>query len=102
MADTKGPSRRHLLTGQLRSHHISSAVVTVLPEQQEHVRRRIESMADVEIYHEARSKMVLVLEGPDSGVIGSKLLEIAGIEGVLAANFVFEHVERISDPGERG
>ncbi len=101
MADTKRPSRRHFLTGQLRSHHISSAVVSVLPEHQEHVRRQILSMADVEIHHEARSKMVLVLEGPDSGAIGSKLIEITSLDGVLAANLVFEHVEQPAEPGER-
>ena len=43
------------------------------------------------------SKIVIVLEGPDSGVLGARLLR-SHLSGVLSANMVFEQIERIGGP----
>jgi len=103
--ETDDPTRRSFLTGrftadQAPSIHISSAVVSVLPNHCERVVRLLSGMPGVEVHHRSASKIVLVLEGPDSGVIGGRLAEIACISGVLSANMVFEQVERIADLGE--
>ena len=86
--------------GQLNVH-ISSAVVSVLPAHRENVVRLLSKMPGVEVHHQAPSKIVIVLEGPESGVIGAKLAEIAGIDGVLSANMVFEQIEQLVDLGEQ-
>ena len=80
--------------------HISSAVVSVLPACRDSVIARLATMPGVEVHHRAESKIVIVLEGPESGVIGGRLAEIAGFDGVLSANMVFEQVERLADLGE--
>ena len=80
--------------------HISSAVVSALPKHCERVARLLSEMPGVEVHHRSASKIVIVLEGPDSGVLGGRLAEIASLSGVLSANMVFEQVERIDDLGE--
>lgn len=80
--------------------HISSAVVSVLPAHRENLIKRLSEMADVEIHHCAPSKVVIVLEGPDSGAIGGRLTEIAMLDGVLSANMVFEQIESLANLGE--
>jgi len=82
------------------SVHISSAVVSVLPAHRENVIRLLSNMPGVEVHHQSPSKIVIVLEGPDSGVLGGKLAEISGLEGVLSANMVFEQIEQQADLGE--
>ncbi len=81
--------------------HISSAVVSMLPAHSERIVRLLSDMSGVEVHHRAASKVVIVLEGPDSGVVGARLAEIAVLNGVLAANMVFEQVERLADLGEQ-
>ena len=82
------------------SVHISSAVVSVLPAHRENVIRLLSNMPGVEVHHQSPSKIVIVLEGPDSGVLGGKLAEISGLEGVLSANMVFEQIEQPAELGE--
>ena len=83
------------------SVHISSAVVSVLPAHRDSVVRLLSDMPGVEVHHQAPSKIVIVLEGPETGVLGAKLAEIAGMDGVLSANMVFEQIEQLSDLGEQ-
>ena len=45
------------------------------------------------------SKIVIVMEATESGILGSRLAEIASWQGVLSANMVFEQVERLADIG---
>jgi periplasmic nitrate reductase NapD len=100
VADTS-PTRRDLLAGQLAATvHISSAVVTVLPPRREEVLARLATMDGVEVHHQSASKIVIVLEGPHSGVLGARLTEIALLDGVISANMVFEQVEQLADLGE--
>jgi nitrate reductase NapD len=97
----RNPTRRNLLTGTFPSVHISSAVVSVLPAHRENVVRLLADMDGVEVHHQSQFKIVIVLEGPDSGVLGARLAEIASIEGVLSANMVFEQIERLADLGDQ-
>jgi periplasmic nitrate reductase NapD len=104
-----GPSRRALLKGMLTprpasavgaSVHISSAVVSVLPNRREDIIGRLSMLPGVEIHHADSFKIVVVLEDSDAGAIGSRLAEIATWSGVLSANMVFELAAPLSDLGE--
>lgn len=88
-------TRRTLLSGRLQAPvvHISSAVVSVLPRHRDNVRAALAALPDVEVHHQDAAKIVIVLEGPDSGALGARLAEISGWNGVLSANMVFEQVE---------
>jgi nitrate reductase NapD len=104
-----GPSRRALLKGKLTSRsapaddaaiHISSAVVTVLPDRREEILGRLSALAGFEIHHVEAFKIVVVMEANDAGAIGGQLAEIATWNGVLSANMVFEQTTQLSDIGE--
>lgn len=78
-----------------RFHHISSAVVMCRPEQAETVSAALAIMEGVEIHGRQAGRIVVVLEGASAGELGGRLTEIAAIEGVIAANMVFEHIEEL-------
>ena len=102
------PSRRSLLLGRLDSPaqavepvvHISSAVVSILPYHRDAVLRLLADLPEFEIHHRSPSKVVIVMEASDSGVLGSCLAEISSWQGVLSANMVFEQVESLFDFGD--
>ena len=80
--------------------HISSAVVSVLPKHREEVLRMLATLPEVETHQSNASKIVIVMEAAKSGILGSRLAEIACWEGVLSANMVFEQVESSADIGD--
>ena len=80
--------------------HISSAVVSVLPDYRDQVLRMLAAMPGVETHQRDASKIVIVMEATESGILGSRLAEIATWQGVLSANMVFEQVERAADIGD--
>lgn len=80
--------------------HISSAVVSVLPNWRDKVLQMLTALPEVEVHHKDSSKIVIVLEGPESGALGARLAEIAAWDGVLSANMVFERMEKLADLGE--
>jgi nitrate reductase NapD len=80
--------------------HISSAVVSVLPEHRGEVLRMLAALPDIETHQSNASKIVIVMEAAESGSLGSRLAEIACWEGVLSANMVFEQVESLADIGD--
>ncbi|NGN42688.1 chaperone NapD [Mesorhizobium sp. CGMCC 1.15528] len=87
-------TRRGLLTaGAGDRHHISSAVVLALPERRADVAERLADMRGVEVHASEGSRIVVTIEGPTSGMLGETLTTISAIDGVLAANMVFEHAE---------
>jgi nitrate reductase NapD len=87
-------TRRDLLkVGFADRHHISSAVVLVLPERREEVSRQLARMRGVEVHAGEGSRIVITIEGPTSGKLGETLTTISVMDGVLAANMVFEHAE---------
>jgi nitrate reductase NapD len=98
-----GLTRRALLAGKVNraralpdQHCVSSAVVAVLPTREDEIAARLSAMEGVEIRARQGGKLVVLLEGPGSGAVGSLLVQIAVMEGVISANMVFEHVEAAS------
>lgn len=75
------------------THVISSAVVAVLPARREAVVETLARMDGTEVAAAEGARIVVLLEGRSSGEVGSRLAEIALLEGVVSANMVFEHVE---------
>jgi periplasmic nitrate reductase NapD len=80
--------------------HISSAVVSVLPARRDEVLRALAALPGVEIHQSDASKIVIVMEAAESGILGGRLAEIASWQGVLSANMVFEQVESPDDTGD--
>ena len=80
--------------------HISSAVVSVLPEWRDQILNALAGRPDIEIHQHDARKIVIVMEAAESGIIGGRLAEIACWQGVLSANMVFEQVERSADIGD--
>lgn len=77
----------------VQEHHISSAVVSVVPEHADDVVRKLEAMADTEVHHRTDSKIIIVLEGASENAIGGRLAEIALLDHVLSANLVYEIID---------
>ena len=87
-------TRRGLLTAALTDrHHISSAVVLAHPERRADLSERLAAMRGVEVHASEGSRIVVTIEGPTSGMLGETLTAISAMDGVLAANMVFEHAE---------
>src|SRR5213595_3562831 len=72
-------------------HHISSAVVSVLPAMVYRVLAELSAMHDVEVRAHQGGKIVVVIEGANTGAMGDHLTRIALLDGVITANMVFEH-----------
>jgi nitrate reductase NapD len=81
--------------GHAREHHISSAVVRAIPSKLPDVLAQIAAIEGVEVVAAENGRIVLVLEGESSGVLGERLTAINLLEGVLAASMVFEHSEQL-------
>ncbi len=75
------------------TYHISSAVIATLPRATDSVLSELASMKNVEIHGHGNGKIVIVIEGTSTGMMGQCLAAISLLEGVIAANMVFEHVE---------
>ena len=80
--------------------YISSAVVSVLPEHRLDVLHMLAAQPGVEVHHVGASKIVIVMEVEESGILGGHLAKIASWQGVLSANMVFEQAERPTDIGK--
>ncbi|HUG60259.1 MAG TPA: chaperone NapD [Methylomirabilota bacterium] len=74
-------------------HIISSAVVSVRSERMDEVVAALSAHPDTEVRAAGNNKIVIILEGGSRGAVGRRLTEIALMDGVIAANMVFEHVE---------
>lgn len=81
------------------AHHISSAVVVTFPDRCAEVVARLRTLPDTEVHYVENGKIVLVLEGESTGEIGGRLAAIGLMDGVLAANLVFEQIDIQDDPG---
>ncbi|WP_160012544.1 chaperone NapD [Rhizobium sp. 18055] len=82
-------------------YHISSAVVATMPAFTASVGGALAKMSGVEIRGVANGKFVIVIEGFSTGELGTTLTGISLLEGVIAANMVFEHVEEEMQDDER-
>lgn len=77
--------------------YVSSAVVVAKPTAVEDVTECLAGMDKLEIFAVQDSKIVLVIEGLTSGQLGATLSAISALPGVIAANMVFEHSEKMED-----
>jgi len=50
-------------------------------------------MTGVEVHGGEGSRIVVTIEGPNSGILGEILIRISAMDGVISANMVFEHLE---------
>ena len=78
---------------QALRYHISSAVVATMPARTGAVLTALAEMRNVEVHGHANGKIVIVIEGTSTGMLGDRLSQISLLDGVIAANMVFEHVE---------
>jgi periplasmic nitrate reductase NapD len=78
-----------------RYHCISSAVVAVLPGRMAEVAAAIELLGGPEIHAREKGRIIVVMEGSSAGELGSLLTTIGNLDGVIAANMVFEHIEEV-------
>jgi nitrate reductase NapD len=51
----------------------------------------------VEVHASDGSRIVITIEGPNSGMLGETLTTISLMDGVIAANMVFEHIDQAED-----
>lgn len=96
--------RRRFLSGRVTVkpdpvRHISSALVLAFPERRNDVMQRIAKMSRTEVHGIENGKIVIVLEGASVGEIGERLTTISLMDGVLAANLVFE---QLCEPDSEG
>ena len=54
-------------------------------------------MPGVEVHAGEGSRIVITIEGPNSGMLGETLTAISIMDGVISANMVFEHIEQTED-----
>lgn len=76
-----------------RRHHISSAVIAAKPDRLDDVLAALRDFDNVEVHGADKGKIVIVIEGPTTGVLGDTLMRISVLDGVIAANMVYEHVD---------
>ncbi|MBP1883842.1 chaperone NapD [Sinorhizobium mexicanum] len=76
------------------NYHVSSAVIVAVPAMEDEVLAMLSQMSNVEVYGHQGGKIVVVIEGTSTGMLGECLSQISMLEGVVAANIVFEHVEK--------
>jgi len=85
---------------EVRRHHISSAVIAAKPGCLDAVLVALADFENVEVHGADKGKVVIVIEGPSTGVLGDTLMRISVLDGVIAANMVFEHVEMEEDEAD--
>ena len=74
-------------------YHISSAVVSIVPGRETEVLSVLPSLPGVELHMTEGSRAVVTIEGRSLREVGDRLTDIAKMDGVVAANMVFEHSE---------
>ncbi len=80
--------------------HVSSAVVSVAPDERDAVCARVEALDGVEIHGGDATRVIVTIEGTSTGQLGDRLTEINLMPGVLVANMVFEHAEEPDETEE--
>ncbi|QDY99885.1 glutamate synthase [Nitratireductor mangrovi] len=76
-------------------YHVSSAVVSARQEVVAEVMTAIAALPNTEIAAHEAGRIVVVMEGRSTGELGDRLTAIALLDGVIAANMVFEHAEEV-------
>lgn len=83
------------MADERRYHHISSAVIAVMPGRLAEVADAIVAMGGPEIRAQENNRIVVVMEGESAGELGAQLTSLGALDGVVAANMVFEHIEEL-------
>ncbi|WP_117196441.1 chaperone NapD [Rhizobium terrae] len=78
---------------QSKRYFVSSAVIVVRADKTDATVEHLSKMPGVGVHGVQDRKIVVVIEGGSSGELGASLAEISGLDGVVAANMVFEHSE---------
>lgn len=76
-----------------RRYHVSGAVVAVIPGREEEVLAALPELPGVEVHGSNASRVVITIEGDSTGELGDRLTSISAMDGVIAANMVFERSE---------
>ncbi|WPE23991.1 chaperone NapD [Shinella zoogloeoides] len=85
---------------EARPHHISSAVIAAKPGCLDSILAALAGFENVEVHGADKGKIVVVIEGPSTGVLGDTLMRISLIDGVIAANMVFEQIYTEEDEAD--
>ena len=103
MTRTQTIDRRALITGRVLNTdrvvappggEIASILVQVRPERLSEVEAAITKMPGCEIFsRDLRGKLVVVMDAPDSGALGSMLNGIALLPHVHSASLVFHAID---------
>lgn len=76
-----------------RRYHVSSAVISVLPGHEAALITALPNLPGVGFHGANGNRLVITIEGWSTGELGDRLTQISAMEGVIAANMVFEHSE---------
>ena len=76
------------------TYHVSSAVVSVKPDSKDAVLAALPALPGVDVHAADQSRIIITIEGHSTGELGDRLTSIAVMDGVIAANMVFEHSEK--------
>ena len=94
MPEYRAMTRRSFIAGAPATrHHISSAVIMAFPHRREELAELLSLVPGVEVHAGEGSRIVVTIEGPDSGMLGETLVRISAMDGVISANMVFEQVD---------
>ncbi|QRM57139.1 chaperone NapD [Sinorhizobium sp. BG8] len=85
---------------EARRHHISSAVIATKPDRFADVLAVLDRFDNVEVHAADKGKIVVVIEGSSTGALGDTLMRLSILDGVIAANMVFEHVDMEEDEAD--
>jgi len=64
--------------------------VLAFPERSAELSHRLAQLLGVEVHAVENSRIVIVLEGASADEIGERMIQISLMDGVIAANLVFE------------
>lgn len=82
-------------------HHVSSAILRVSPDAGPAVQTRIIA-AGAEIVGSDKGRLVVLIEGRNSGEVGEILTRLSLLQGVHSACMVYEHAEPLHSMGDTG
>ncbi len=78
--------------------NISGILVQALPAKYEKVKEALLALPDIEIPVENEDgRMVVIIDEVGDQPSGESLMKIQGIDGVLTANLVYQHIEEEDD-----
>lgn len=78
--------------------NISGILVHAAPKKYQKVKEALLALPDIEIPVESEDgRMVVIIDEAGDQPSGESLMKIQGIDGVLTANLVYQHIEEEDD-----